>query len=561
MSKKSVEKERKYIIVTGGPVSALGKGTAAASIGKILSALDYKVVPIKYDGYLNVDPDTQNPKEHGEVYILEDGRVADMDFGHYERFIGVNCKKEWSIVMGRVYSEIAEKERKGDYKGQTIQLIPQITDYIQEKIISIGEKEEADIVMVEIGGEPDQYEATPGIESVKRLKRKVSPENILYVHLTYIAYLQAVHEQKTRIAQKDLKELKGLGITPDILILRGNTSEKPLDDKNNSKKKKIEDSSEITIESMIEAPDIETIYEIPLNFYQGGLFDLIDDKLLDNKNKGSRQRRSELKKLDEKMKKWESLVNKVKRPHNGSVKIAICGKYTELPDSYASVREALTHAAANLDVKSEILWVDSKAIDNNPEKYLAEADGLIVPGGYGNTGIEGMIQAIEYAREKDMPYMGLCLGLQLAVVEFARNVCKMEDAHSTEFNPDTKFPVVDLLDSQKDVTKLGGTQRAGAQTAILAPNTLIQKLYKKDECTERHRHRWEVNPQYHKALTENGLVFSGMSPNGKLVEFIELPSHSFFVASQGHNELKSRLETPNPLFYGFVEAALKHSKP
>ena len=559
MVKKSPEKERKYIIVTGGPVSGLGKGTAAASIGKILSA-NYNVVPIKYDGYLNADPDTQNPKEHGEVYILDDGRVADMDFGHYERFIGVSCKKEWSIVMGSTLAEMHEKERNGEYQGQTIRYIPHVTDYLQQKIMGIGEKENADIVIVEIGGVPSQFEALPGIEAVRRLKEKVGSSNILYAHLTQIVYLKCTQEQKTGTAQKDLKELRELGIVPDILILRCDTSEMPLDDEKNSKKKKIADASEINIESMIEAPDTKTIYEIPGNFYHGGLFDMIDDKLLNNKNKVSKQRRLESKRLDEKMKEWELLVNKVQNPQNGSVKIAICGKYTELKDSYASVREALTHAAANLDVKSEILWVDSKVIDHNPEKYLAGVDGLIVPGGYGNTGIEGMIQAIEYAREKNMPYMGLCLGLQLAVVEFARNVCKLEFAHSTEFNRGTKHPVINLIDSQKSEQKMGGTQRAGAQTAILTQGTLVQKLYKNDECTERHRHRWEVNPEYHQALIQGGLLLSGMSPDGKLVEFIELPSHPFFVASQAHNELKSRLETPNPLFYGFVEAALKHRK-
>lgn len=559
MSKKSVEKDRKYIIVTGGPVSGLGKGTAAASIGKILSA-NYKVVPIKYDGYLNADPDTQNPKEHGEVYILEDGRVADMDFGHYERFIGVNCKKEWSIVMGTTLAEMHEKERKGDYQGETIRYIPHVTDYLQQKIIGIGERENADVVIVEIGGVPSQFEALPGIEAVRRLKEKVRPENILYAHLTQIVYLKCTQEQKTGTAQKDLKELRELGIVPDILILRCDTSEMSLDDERNSKKRKIADSSEISIESMIEAPDTRTIYDIPLNFYHGGLFDMIDDKLLNNKNKASKQRRAEIKRLDDKMKEWELLVNKVQNPQSGSVKIAICGKYTELKDSYASVREALTHAAANFDVKSEILWVDSKAIDNNPEKFLEGIDGLIVPGGYGNTGIEGMIQSIQYAREKNIPYIGLCLGLQLAVVEFARNVCRLESAHSTEFSKETKYPVIDLIHSQKEVTAMGGTQRAGAQTAVLVHGTLVQKLYKADQCSERHRHRWEVNPEYHKILTDNGLLLSGKSPDGKLVEFIELPSHPFFVASQAHNELKSKLENPNPLFYGFVEAAIKHRK-
>lgn len=553
------KRERKYIIVTGGVVSGLGKGTAGASIGKILTP-NYKVVPIKYDGYHNIDPDMQNPQEHGEVYVLDEGRVADMDFGHYERFIGINCKNEWSITRGRIHEEINQLERSGHFMGQTIQDVPHIADHIKEKIVSIGEKENADIVIVEIGGVPIQAEAFVGIEAAKRLKKRVGAENILYAHLTQILFLKCTNEQKTFPAQNDLHQLKGLGIDPDIVIARCETTE-GID---RSKLEKISDASDIDIESIILAPDTKNIYQIPLNFYHGEIFDLIEDKLLNNKK--SRERKVESKRLDKEMKDWESLVQKIDNPSQKGVKVAICGKYLDkgLNDAYASVREALTHAAANLDVKlakEDILWLNAKKISpENIAQHLEGVDGLIVPGGYNEEGIECMISAIKYARENYIPYLGLCYGLQLAVIEFARNVCNMEGAHTTEIDKATKFPVVDQLDSQRSLTKLGGTQRAGGYDAVLKPGTLVQKLYGTEKCRERHRHRWEVNPEYHKTLQEKGMVFSGMSPDEKLVEFIELKNHPYFVGTQAHNELTSKLEKPNPLFYGFVEAAIKHHK-
>ncbi len=554
MVKKSGKRPRKFIVITGGPMSGLGKGTAAASIGRIL-APNYRVLPIKFDGYLNADPGTQNPEQHGEVFILDDGREVDMDFGHYERFIGVNCKIEWSITMGRVLDEIREKERNGNYAGETIRYVPHVVEHIQEKILSISDKENADVVLIEIGGTPWQDESRPGIESVRRLKDKVGEENILYCHLTWIDYLRCVQENKTALAQIDLEILRRLGITPDILIARCET----VDGIDDEKKNKIADASGISIESIMLAPDTKTIYEIPLNFYNGEIFDMINDRLLNNKS--SKETRAEARRLDSSMKSLESLVSKIKNPNKKKISIAICGKYMKLQDSYASVREALAHAAANLDVTVDISWVDAEKIENNPGQFLGgNIAGLIVPGGYGKRGIEGMVTAIKYARDNKMPYLGLCYGLQLAVIEFARNVCKMEDAHTTEIDKDTKHPVICIMESQENVTKLGGTQRLGGYDAVLKQGSLVQRLYNSDKCRERHRHRYEVNPGFHEELTKNGLLFSGMSPDGKLVEFIELPQHPFFVGTQAHNELTSKLETPNPLFFGFVKAAIKYSK-
>lgn len=553
MSKKGSKGQRKFIVVTGGPMSGLGKGTAVASIGRIL-APNYRVIPIKFDGYLNTDPGTQNPEQHGEVFVLDDGREVDMDFGHYERFIGVNCKIEWSITMGKVLDEIREKERKGDYAGQTIRYIPHVVEHIQEKILSISDKEDANIVLIEIGGVPGQDETRPGVEAVRRLKEKVGEENILYAHLTWIDFLRCVNEQKTYLAQRDLEDLRRWGITPDILIARCETP----DGIDEDKKKKIADASGIGLESIMLAPDIKTVYEIPLNFYNGEIFDMINDRLLNNKS--SKETRAEARRLDSSMKNLESLVSRIKNPNKKKITIAICGKYMKLQDSYASVREALTHAAANLDVKVEIAWIDAEKVENNPGQFLGSAAGLIVPGGYGKRGVEGMMTAIKYARDNKMPYLGLCYGLQLAVIEFARNVCKMDGAHTMEIDKETKYPVIALMDSQEGITKLGGTQRLGGYDAILKQGSIVQRLYNTDKCRERHRHRYEVNPEYHKALNDSGMLFSGMSPDGKLVELIELPQHPFFVGTQAHNELTSKLESPNPLFFGFVKAAIKYSK-
>jgi CTP synthase len=526
----------KYIVITGGVLSGLGKGIAAASIGFLLSSR-LKIVPIKCDGYLNVDPGTMNPYEHGEVFVLDDGGEVDMDFGHYERFLGISCKSKWNLTMGKVFEMIREKERRGDYLGKTVQYIPHVTDFIKSYIFQIVEEEQPDLVIIEIGGTVGDIENELFLEAMRQMKEDVGKENIIYIHLTYVPIPHGVNEQKSKPTQQSVNLLKQRGIFPDIIIGRCAEFLTP------EIRKKIAIFCDVDEKAVITGLDVEDIYEIPFIFEKEGLPEIIHKKL----NIYSPPDLS----------RWEKLIHNIKNPDK-EITVAICGKYTKLGDSYASIIEALRHCSAHLKCKINIKWVETT--DLSDLSFLDEVDGVVVPGGFGERGTEGKIKVIKGAREKNIPFLGLCFGMQLAIVEFARNVCNLKGANSTEIDPDTPHPVIDILPEQRGVKQKGGTMRLGAFPAVLKKGSLVYSLYQQEEVSERHRHRYEVNPAYHSILQEKGMVFSGMSKDGRLVEFIELPNHIFFVATQAHPELKSRMEKPAPLFYGFVKACIERKE-
>ena len=522
----------KYIIVTGGVLSGLGKGIAAASIGHLLSS-KLKIIPIKCDGYLNVDPGTMNPFEHGEVFVLDDGGEVDMDFGHYERFLGVTCKSNWNLTMGKVFDMVRQKERRGDYLGKTVQYIPHVTNVIKNHIFDVAREESADLVIVEIGGTVGDIENELFLESMRQMKEDVGKENIVYIHLTYVPVPYGVNEQKSKPTQQSVNLLKQRGIFPDIII--GRCSQfltKEI-------KTKISNFCDVESEAVVTGLDVEDIYEIPLIYEREGLSEILHKKL----NIYS----------PPELRKWKQLINNLRNPKR-EINVAMCGKYTKLEDSYASIIESFNHCSAHFGCRFNLKWVETT--DLKDTSFLDDVDGVVVPGGFGSRGAEGKIEAIRAARERDIPFLGLCLGLHMAVIEFARNVCNLEDANSTEMDPDTPYPVIDILPEQRKISEKGGTMRLGAYSAMLREGTLLHSLYDADEVSERHRHRYEVNPDYHDILTEKGMIFSGTSKDGRLVEFIELPQLKYFVATQAHPELKSRMETPAPLFYGFVKACL-----
>jgi CTP synthase len=531
-------KKTKWIIVTGGVVSGLGKGIAAASIGKLLSR-NFKIVSIKCDGYLNVDPGTMNPFEHGEVFVLEDGGEVDMDFGHYERFLDINCKRDWNLTTGKVFESIIKKERQGLFLGKTVQVIPHITNEIKSRWLEIAQTENAGVVVIEIGGTIGDIENSWFIEAARQLKKEVGPENLVYVHLSYIPYVKSIGQQKTKPAQRDVETLRSLGILPDIIIGR---SEKELEKES---KQKISLFCDVPEDAVISEKDIETIYEVPIAFEEQGMLSILSKKFGFTNEKD--------------LSEWRRLISNIKAPKY-KVKVAICGKYTALNDSYASLIEALRHAGANLNCGIDLSFVETTDIEEGKvtiDSALHSMDAIIVPIGFGGRGVEGKISTIKYARERNVPFLGLCFGLQLAVIEFARNVCGLKDANSTEVDQKTSNPVVFILPEQKKVTELGGTMRLGAQTAQLKKGSIVAGLYNSNVAVERHRHRYEVNPKYHSILEKNGLVISGTSRNGALAEFIELPNHVYFTATQAHPEYKSRLERPSPLFYGLIKAAVE----
>jgi CTP synthase len=522
----------KYIIVTGGVLSGLGKGIAAASIGHLLSS-KLKIIPIKCDGYLNVDPGTMNPFEHGEVFVLDDGGEVDMDFGHYERFLGVTCKSKWNLTMGKVFDMVRKKERRGDYLGKTVQYIPHVTDIIKNHIFEIAREEQADLVIVEIGGTVGDIENELFLESVRQMRNDVGTHDILYVHLTYVPIPYGVNEQKSKPTQQSVNLLMQRGIFPDVII--GRCSQfltKEI-------KAKISSFCNVLPSAVITGLDVEDIYEIPIIFEEEGLPEIIHKKL----NIYS----------PPDLRKWKKLVDNIRNPEH-EITIAMCGKYTKLEDSYASIIESLNHCSAHLCCKIVLKWVETT--DLKDTAFLDQVAGVIIPGGFGSRGTEGKIEVIRQARNRNVPFLGLCLGLQLAIIEFARNVCGLDGANSTEIAPDTPHPVIDILPEQKEISDKGGTMRLGGYTAMLKEDTLVHSLYGRREVSERHRHRYEVNPAYHSILETNGMVFSGTSRDGRLVEFIELPHLKFFVATQAHPELKSRMESPAPLFYGFIKACL-----
>jgi CTP synthase len=528
----------RWVVITGGVISGLGKGIVTASIGKLLSA-GLRVVPVKCDGYLNVDPGTMNPIEHGEVFVLDDGGEVDMDFGHYERFIGITCKSPWNLTMGRVFKTIIDKERHGDFLGKTVQMIPHVTDEILERFFSIARAERADIVLIEIGGTVGDIENQLYLEAVRQLRFLVSPERIAFVHLTLVPALSSVGEPKTKPTQQSVSLLRERGIQPDIIIGR---SDRRLDEKT---KDKIALFTNVARGAVFSNPEIETVYELPLILEHEGLSRVLQTKLRLYSPPDLRR--------------WEELVSTV-RSAKEKVRIAVCGKYTALHDSYVSVIEALTHAGAHAGTSVGLKWIETTDVEERAvtaAEALSDVDGVIIPGGFGTRGVEGKIEIIRYAREHGIPFLGLCLGMQLAILEFARHVLGLKGAHSTEFVPRTKHPVIDLMPEQKRIREKGASMRLGACAALTRRGSLVRALYGSEEISERHRHRYEVNPRYHRALEEGGMILSALSCDRRLVEFVELPDHPYFVATQSHPELKSTLLHPAPLFLGLVRAALK----
>jgi len=537
-----------YIIVTGGVISGLGKGITTASIGKILQLHGYKVTAIKIDPYMNFDAGTLRPTEHGEVWVTEDGGEIDQDLGHYERFLDINIPKSHNITTGQVYSAVIEKERKGKYLGKTVQPIPHVTDEIKRRIRKPAEEDGFDFVLVEIGGTVGDYENVLFLEAVRQMK--LEGEKVLFIHVTYVPRLDALGEAKTKPTQHSVKLLREIGIQPDFIITR---SEKPLD---NVRREKIALFCNVHEDEVISDEDIDNVYAVSLLFEKQDLCKKILKKL-------------NLRKDHNDLEGWERFIKKVRTLRN-SVKIGIVGKYfdigtSQLSDSYISVIEAVKHAAWNNNLKPDIHWIDSKLFEKDPKTLstLDALDGIIVPGGFGLSGIDGKIETISYCRENKIPYLGLCLGMQLAVVEFARNVCGMNGAHSTEVDKNTPYPVIDFIPEQVKIlqdSRYGATMRLGAYPAILKKGTLVYKLYGSEKVSERHRHRYEVNPEYVKKLEKCGIVFSGCSPDGILMEFMELPNHPYFVGTQAHPEFKSRPLRPSPLFDGLIKAAKKRMK-
>lgn len=530
----------KYIVVTGGVISGLGKGVLAASIGKLLST-NYKCAAVKCDGYLNVDPGTMNPVEHGEVFVLDDGTECDMDFGHYERFINTSSKGNWNITMGKIFKKILDKERHGDYLGKTVQFVPHVTNEIKKWIVGVGEQERADILLIEIGGTVGDLENGLYLEAVRQLAHDVGKENVAFVHLSYVPIPVGVSEQKSKPTQLSVRTLNEIGIWPDIIACR---CSEYLTDKI---KDRIAMFCNVDKNSVITAIDVPSVYLIPGELEKQGLVGVLEKRL-------------GIKLCPGDCDSWNLLANRmIEADSKKQVKIAICGKYTKLGDSYASVVEAVRHAAANLNVHPQIEFIDSEEIENgkSPSEILSGYDGVIIPGGFGNRGWEGKISVIKYLRENKIPFLGLCLGLQAAVTEFTRNVCGFTDANSTEMNPNTINKVITLMNEQKNVVDMGGTMRLGSYKAIVKKDSIVSNLYNSTEVLERHRHRYEVNPEYHKTLQERGLILSGLSPDERLVEFIEIKDHPFFVATQSHPEFKSSLMKPAPLFAGFLKACGK----
>ncbi|MGI8469949.1 MAG: CTP synthase [Pyrinomonadaceae bacterium] len=537
------EKQTKYIFVTGGVVSSLGKGLAASSIGCLLEARGARVQMMKLDPYINVDPGTMSPFQHGECYVTDDGAETDLDLGHYERFTNAELTKANNWTSGRIYLSVIEKERRGDYLGKTIQVIPHITDEIKQAVRAVAEKDSPDVLIVEIGGTVGDIESLPFLEAIRQLGNEVGKKNSLYVHVTLVPYIAAAGELKTKPTQHSVRELREIGIAPDILLCR---SEKPL---SLDLRRKIALFCNVEENAVIAALDVKTIYEVPLAFYEQGL----DALIVENLNLSEQFPNADLK-------RWRELVSTIKEPSEGDVKIAIVGKYVELEDSYKSLREALTHAGVANNLRVNVNWIESESLvdDENYETGLQDYDAILVPGGFGKRGISGMLRAIKYARKSGTPYFGICLGMQTACVEFARNVCGLKDADSTEFNSDTPFPIIFKLRDLVDVEEYGGTMRLGAWTCELKKGSLAREIYNdKSEISERHRHRYEFNPEFREVLEENGLVFSGVSPDGKFIEMVELSkdTHPFFIGCQFHPEYKSKPLNAHPLFVSFVKAA------
>jgi CTP synthase len=525
----------KFVFVTGGVVSSLGKGIAASSLGRLLKSRGLRVVNQKLDPYINVDPGTMNPFQHGEVFVTDDGGETDLDLGHYERFTGENLKRTSNVTAGSVYLSVIQKERRGDYLGDTVQVIPHVTNEIKERIRRVGDQD-VDVVITEVGGTVGDIESLPFLEAIRQFGNDIGRENVMFVHVTLVPYIATSEELKTKPTQHSVAELRSKGITPDVIVVR---SDREIDE---GVRKKISLFCDVQPRAVIAAPDVRDIYEVPLILHDGGLDAVVCDRLglvtgpphLDG---------------------WRSMVDKALSATE-SVRIGIVGKYVGLPDAYLSVAEALRHAAADQGLELDLVWVPSDELTGLlADSYLEDLDGIVIPGGFGYRGVEGKVQAIRFARENGVPLLGLCLGLQCSVIEFARNVLGLSDANSSEFDPTTPHAVIDLMASQEEVEDKGGTMRLGLYAAKLAEGSRVRELYGQELVYERHRHRWEVNNRYRKDLESAGMRLSGMSPDDNLVEYIELVDHPYFVGTQAHPEFRSRPDAPHPLFAGLVRAA------
>lgn len=539
-------KMTKYIFVTGGVVSSLGKGITAASLGRLLKSRGFKVTIQKFDPYINIDPGTMSPYQHGEVFVTDDGAETDLDLGHYERFIDINLSKGSNVTAGKIYQSVINKERRGDYLGGTVQVIPHVTNEIKERVFRVGREDNADFVITEIGGTVGDIESLPFLEAIRQVKKEVGKSDVLYIHVTLVPYISAAGELKTKPTQHSVKELRSIGISPDIIVCR---SEKEI---SKDMCEKMAMFCDVDPDAVIQNLTAKSIYEVPMLMEEQGLDTIV------------------LKKLDvedrpKDMSGWHDMVARILKKYDKKVTIAVVGKYVELQDAYISITESLRHAAVFNEAELEIKWVNAETIEGADVKMsevMADVDGILVPGGFGDRGIEGKIKAIQYARENKVPFFGICLGMQCAVIEYARHKCGMENANSSEFDAQTKYPVIDLMAEQVDVEDMGGTMRLGLYPCKVYPGTLTQKAYGEELIYERHRHRYEFNNAFREEIIKNGLVIGGTLPNGRLVEIVELPQdvHPWFLGAQFHPEFKSRPTNPHPLFRDFIAAALREQK-
>ena len=530
----------KFIFVTGGVVSSIGKGIVAASLGRLLKSRDYSVSILKLDPYINVDPGTMSPFQHGEVFVTQDGAETDLDLGHYERFTDTSMSRLNSVTTGLIYQSVINKERRGDYNGGTVQVIPHITNEIKDRIVRVAKETNPSAVITEIGGMVGDIESLPFLEAIRQLRKEVGRRNVLYMHVTLLPWIASAGEMKTKPTQHSVKELRSIGIQPDILVCR---SDRPIPV---GLKQKLSEFCDVAVECVIPAPDARSIYEVPVILEREGLAEQVLDLL-------------QMEQRQPNLQEWETMVERMYTPKY-SVEIAIVGKYVRLSDAYLSVVESLRHAAIATHGDLRLRWVNSEALETEPaENYLSGVDGIIVPGGFGSRGIDGKIAAIKYARDRQIPFLGLCLGMQCSVIEWARNVEGLSHANSAEFDPNTNDPVINLLPEQQDVVDLGGTMRLGLYPCRILPNTLAFQLYQEEVIYERHRHRYEFNNVYRSQLLDSGYLVSGTSPDGRLVEIVEYSKHPFFIACQFHPEFQSRPNAPHPLFKGFITAAISQT--
>ena len=534
----------KYIFVTGGVVSSLGKGITAASLGRLLKSRGYRVTIQKFDPYINIDPGTMSPYQHGEVFVTDDGAETDLDLGHYERFIDINLSKNSNTTTGKIYQSVINKERRGDYLGGTVQVIPHITNEIKERVFRVGQQDNADFVITEIGGTVGDIESLPFLEAIRQVKKDVGKNDVLYIHVTLVPYISAAGELKTKPTQHSVKELRSIGISPDIIVCR---SEKPI---SKEMREKMAMFCDVDPDAVIQNLTARSIYEVPMLMEEQGLDTIVLRKL-------------EMEDKPKDMQGWHDMVARILKKYDKKVTIAVVGKYVALQDAYISITESLRHAAVANEAELDIHWVNAEEIeadDTDMAKVMTGVDGILVPGGFGNRGIEGKIKAIQYAREHKIPFFGICLGMQCAVIEFARHVCGMADANSSEFNPNSTHPVIDLMPEQIDVEDLGGTMRLGLYPCKVYPDTLTSKAYNAELIYERHRHRYEFNNDYKDRYEAAGMKCVGINPESDLVEIVEIPTLKWFVGTQFHPEYGSTVLNPHPLFVAFVKAAIENEK-